>query len=444
MTQAISLDTGFAMAYRKLAIELQNRGLQRERSLGLLQKAFDHADRLSEKERYIMLGSYYNQGPKPDEDKAASAYESLLEIDPENVTALNNVASIYHERGDYAKAIEMAKRAVAVQPTASVFFENLVHNSLHLGQMKVAQEAVALAAKNMPRNPRIPELRAQVLVEQGHADSISAVLDSLEAARPTDLNTRRSAESIQASVSELDGRISGFERHMGNARAAGLLVGNPQAAMGAKLDSAYALYWYRDQPEKALQMLERAVASSMYTSLKPEERPYGELLDAYVHLGKPDKARALLADVERLPESKTPNGQRALHAANGSILRAEKKYDEAVREFTAGQDRGCPQCVLPEIATTYDLAGKPDSAIGYYTKFLDAKATPMGVRSTWVALSHKRLGELYENKGNVAQAATHYEKFVELWKNADADMQPRVAEVKRRLQKLTSTDRPKS
>ena len=444
MTQAIALDTGFAMAYRKLAIELQNRGLNRERSLALLQKAFDHADRLSEKERYIMLGSYYNQGPKPDEDKAQSAYESLLDMDPENVTALNNVASIYHDRGEYAKAAEMAKRAIAVQPTAAVFFENLLHNSLHLGQVKEADEAVALAAKNMPRNPRVPEMRAQLYAEKRQLDSIPPMLDSLEKARPTDLNTRRNAEFILGNVNELGGKISSFERHMGNARAAGIQVGNPQAAMGAKLDSAYTLYWYRGEPAKALQMIERAVASPIYTKLTPQERPYQELFDAYIQTGALNKARDVLREAEKLPESKTPDGIRGLHAANGSLLRAEKKYDEAVQEFTAGANRGCPQCVLPDIAMTYDLAGKPDSAIAYYTKFVTAKATPIGPLATYLAPSLKRLGELYENKGNAAQAVAHYTQFVELWKDADPDMQPRVAEVKRRLQKLTSTDRPKS
>lgn len=391
-----------------------------------------------------MLGSYYNQGPKPDEDKAQSAYESLLDIDPENVTALNNVASIYHDRGENAKAVEMAKRAIAVQPTAAVFFENLVHNSLHLGQVTEAEAAIALASKNIPRNPRVAELRTQVYTEKRQFDSIPPLLDSLQAARPTDLNTRRTSEFIYGNVSEVGGKISALERHMGNARALGIQVGNRQAAIGAKLDSAYVLYWYRGEPAKALQMVERAVASPMYTTLTPRERPYPELFDAYVETGKPEKAREMLREMERLPEAKTPDGLRYLQAANGRLLRAEKKYDEAARDLIAGTDRGCPQCILPEIALTYDRAGKPDSAIAYLAKFVNAKATPLGPLATWLAPSLKRLGELYENKGDVAQAVTHYTKFVELWKNADPDMQPRVAEVKRRLQKLTTTDRPKS
>jgi hypothetical protein len=46
---------------------------------------------------------------------------------------------------------------------------------------------------------------------------------------------------------------------------------------------------------------------------------------------------------------------------------------------------------------------------------------------------HKRLGELYEAKGDLAKAESHYTDFVNLWKAADAELQPKVAEVNRRL-----------
>lgn len=56
---------------------------------------------------------------------------------------------------------------------------------------------------------------------------------------------------------------------------------------------------------------------------------------------------------------------------------------------------------------------------------------------------HERLGQLYEAKGNAEKAAEHYRKFIDLWKNADAALQPRVAEARRRLAKLTPVERPK-
>ena len=51
------------------------------------------------------------------------------------------------------------------------------------------------------------------------------------------------------------------------------------------------------------------------------------------------------------------------------------------------------------------------------------------------------LGELYEAKGERQKALSHYSRFVELWKNADAEFQPRVAEVKRRIARLGDTEK---
>jgi hypothetical protein len=49
----------------------------------------------------------------------------------------------------------------------------------------------------------------------------------------------------------------------------------------------------------------------------------------------------------------------------------------------------------------------------------------------------RRLGELYEEKGNRDRAAHYYGRFVELWKDADPDLQVQVADVKRRLTRLS-------
>jgi tetratricopeptide (TPR) repeat protein len=57
-----------------------------------------------------------------------------------------------------------------------------------------------------------------------------------------------------------------------------------------------------------------------------------------------------------------------------------------------------------------------------------------------LAGSYKRLGELYEARGDRQKAMLYYTKFVELWKNADPELQPKVAEVKKRLARLTDAE----
>ena len=44
----------------------------------------------------------------------------------------------------------------------------------------------------------------------------------------------------------------------------------------------------------------------------------------------------------------------------------------------------------------------------------------------WLAPALLRLAELYENAGDVRHATEYYGRFVDLWKNADPELQPRV------------------
>jgi hypothetical protein len=53
---------------------------------------------------------------------------------------------------------------------------------------------------------------------------------------------------------------------------------------------------------------------------------------------------------------------------------------------------------------------------------------------------NERLAQLYEAKGNRVKAAEHYRKFIELWKNADPELQPRVQDARERLRRLTDTE----
>jgi hypothetical protein len=43
---------------------------------------------------------------------------------------------------------------------------------------------------------------------------------------------------------------------------------------------------------------------------------------------------------------------------------------------------------------------------------------------------------LYEARGTAPKAIEQYNRFVELWAEADPDLQPQVAEVRKRLERL--------
>ena len=90
------------------------------------------------------------------------------------------------------------------------------------------------------------------------------------------------------------------------------------------------------------------------------------------------------------------------------------------------------------LARAYDLDGKPDSAIAVYERYL---TTPVlertGVDGAFVPAVHKRLGELYEAKGLRDKALSHYRAFMDLWKDADPELQPKVTDARQRVAALT-------
>ncbi len=54
------------------------------------------------------------------------------------------------------------------------------------------------------------------------------------------------------------------------------------------------------------------------------------------------------------------------------------------------------------------------------------------------APTYKRLGELYEERGNRDKAVEFYSEFVDLWEGADAELQPLVEDVRGRIARLIS------
>jgi hypothetical protein len=170
--------------------------------------------------------------------------------------------------------------------------------------------------------------------------------------------------------------------------------------------------------------------------MSPLQRPNFRFVELYSRVGQPERARPYLAAAESLPNAQTPDGQRGLAALRGFIARAEQRHDDAIAEMRRAIGGSCPDCGLPDLAMTYDMAGQVDSAIAIYTRFTQGRAIGMDVRAGWLPLTHRRLGELHDAKGDVDQALSHYAQFVDLWSGADAELQPQVQKARDRMREL--------
>ncbi|HWG52653.1 MAG TPA: hypothetical protein VN677_05085, partial [Gemmatimonadaceae bacterium] len=104
----------------------------------------------------------------------------------------------------------------------------------------------------------------------------------------------------------------------------------------------------------------------------------------------------------------------------------------------------CAPCLAFDLARAYDAAGNADSAAVFFEQYL---ATPVWFKADpamdpiRVPAIRERLGQLYESLGKTDKAAENYRAFIQLWKNADPELQPRVADARRRLARLTSAEK---
>jgi tetratricopeptide (TPR) repeat protein len=84
------------------------------------------------------------------------------------------------------------------------------------------------------------------------------------------------------------------------------------------------------------------------------------------------------------------------------------------------------------LAELFARSGRNDEAIRWYSSFdnLSMFDAPL------LAPSLLRKAEIYERQGKKAEAIGAYQRFVDLWRDADADLQPMVAQARERIQAL--------
>ena len=211
------------------------------------------------------------------------------------------------------------------------------------------------------------------------------------------------------------------------------------------LDDAAMVAWFLNDTSRAIRSLDSLVAAGSLDSLPPSaDLPVRVLTWTYARAGRAEKARLALARWEKTRKIVTSAGDSlARHGMQGEIALADRRYADASREFGAALSAGdCWTCWMPRLAAAYDLAGNADSAIAVFERYVSYPGMGRPIDDgLFLAGSHKRLGELYEAKGDRQRAASHYTTFVELWKKADPELQPQVNEVRKRLARLSDVEK---
>jgi tetratricopeptide (TPR) repeat protein len=440
LEEAVALDSAFAMAYRKLGVVLTNMGRDRTRQVEALTKAYEHRDRLTDRERYMTLGSYY-MSVTGESDKAIAAYQSLLDDYPDDTWAMNNLAVLYIEARDFRRAGQLLNRAIELDPRGALYYVNAITVQVALDDFEGAARNQERFAETAPGHPGVATTGASLASARFDYASAERRIRELR-------DNQRASELWQANTSFMLAQIAEVQGHLAEAERLileAMDVFERQGDHAFYVNSATRLAFYdlvlRSEPDRAVERIEAALARHPLESLPPLERPYQPLAMIYSLAGQLERAQALVEEYERTVDPRTRAAKADIEkVALGLLHLADGRPAEAIREFRLADQGACPICILPLLGEAYDAAGQTDSVIAVYERYLDTPWLTRLTSSDWWALArvYERLGGLYELRGDTGKAEAYYGRFVELWEDADPELQPRVEAARRALERLSS------
>jgi len=443
LEQAVALDPEFAIAQADLGSQCYISG-DRPKGEVHFKKALAQLDRLTQRERLWIeatvedwrgnrngaVGRYKTYLTQYPDDKygwfrmgwtymaalgqaepAIEAFNRVLQLDPQESSALVNLATCYNLLLKSPEAIQAYERAFAMRPaeiTGTFVNHEYGFTLVRVGQIEKAQSTfekmLPLDASHKARGQRsmglldmyqgrykaaAEHLREATLINKANGWALSEFRDRMFLAtiyRRLGLAAEQTAELNNLAVILSKGQWAPEWL---------ALAGTLFARAGRARDTE--------------QLLQRAA---------------GSMADPAAQSGV---NRSSLGD------------QAALNQMKGEVALARGNAAEALEQFELAQRLVPSAASLESLGVVCIRLGRPKEAIARYEELLPRDELGSESQERWI-LAHYELGKLYQETGDAVKARERYERFLEVWKAADPEIRV-VADARARLARLTGGDR---
>jgi serine/threonine protein kinase/Tfp pilus assembly protein PilF len=461
MEQAVAIDPEFAMAYRSMAVAYGNLR-RRTKSKELLQKALTLTERLSERERYRIEADFYGRSELT-YDKAFEAYEKLLKIYPDERGARHNLAVRYGVIEEDQNAIEQYEILIKKYKTDFIStYINLASIYEDYGLFDKARKVYEEYLINLPENSFIHQALARHYLRQGEYDLALEEMDKSFALAPTDwvnniakgeiyfymgdfikaeAEYRKLLEKEEPSANAAGAQRLGclftlqgkFKDSIEGAKSAierAEELGEKRWIRNATRDSAYAEL-RSGHPERALELLDKNWKSAVEDGdLRDQRRALNRKALIYAERGRLEEAQKASQELRAMIEQgMNKKLMRHYYHLMGMIELEEEDYPKAIEYFK----KGLPLLYLlsnmnivyaDSLGLAYYRSGDLEKAREEYERVVSLPTCRQAYGDIY-AKAFYMLGKIYEQQGDTTRAIEHYEKFLDLWNDAD----PGIAEV---------------
>ena len=411
--RAIELDPEFADAYAALGAAYSDLG---ENSLWIenSRKAYELRDHVSsQRERFHIEGDYYDSAGEV--ERGNQTYLNWIQVYPDDHRPHQNLGANYCGMGQYDKAVEEEETVLQLKPNNVNAFTGLMGDYLSLDQLEKAKDVFEEARKQKLDN------------------------NILELYRYYTAFLENDGQTMQKQLTWAMGRPG--------AEDALLSAESDTEAFYGRFDRARSLTKRAVQSAKNADMAETAAGWMANAAMREAEA------------GNKVQARAIAADALEMSRGRDVELQIALALAKaGQLLQAEKIAAKLDAEYPRGtmvqnywlptiraaielQKNNANKAIeLLEETVPYELGeglqghmypaylrgeaylqlGRGQEAAAEFQKVLDHR----GIVVNFVigSLARLQLARAAAKSGDTASARKHYADFLELWKNADANL----------------------
>jgi serine/threonine protein kinase/tetratricopeptide (TPR) repeat protein len=413
MLHAVQLDPNFAQAYAVLGSMYSNlaqAGLAKEN----LQRAYELRNRVSERERFYIVGSYY-QLVTGESAKAIQNSNEWIRTYPGDATPHLRLAREYGLVGQYKQNAQQLREALRLEPDIFTPYVNLILAYMELKRLDEAKATYEAARAHNIDSENLQVARYGLAFVEGDAVGMQRLVQAA-IGKPGFQDRLEVQEALTAGYY---GRIAKERQLFDHAASAAFTNGTKESAAEHYIGQAWIDVEIGDS-SAARETAEKALAISRNRSSMERAAL------TFATAGDVKQAEQLAEELDRqypvstlmqnytLPTIRAAIAINRKHPADAvELLKAALPYEFAMDSYADLQPayvRGLAYLELKD----------GNKATAEFQKVIDNPG--IVINSVIGALSYVQLSRAEVLTGDRDAARTHYQDFLALWKDADPDI----------------------
>jgi tetratricopeptide (TPR) repeat protein len=382
------------------------------------QRALEHSDRVTDRERLIIQAGYERDMGHFEE--AVRLHKTYLAAYPDDATFRYSFGTLLMRNRRPEEAVNQLKEAVRVAPNYASAFLNLATSYKTMGR---SDQALTYYAKAFELEPGLLSI-ANISDEYGftllHSGNIAKARETFELAsanpdlKASGLRSLALVDMYEGKYRDAKARLEEAMR-ISEARQDALRQTRTHLFMAILMSGQGNRQGCVREVERAKQDLE---------SLRnPPNWMMARIGVAFARAGALGPAEEILRYINARVDLKNSQENSFLHLLKGEVELARGHGAIAVEMLLRSDSEAGTAETLSSLANAYKKNGNVEQAIGCYQKLLALHLESLGwePQQAWIE-AHVRLAELYMAQRETAKAAQALDPLIALWKNADTDL----------------------